>query len=1648
MKKIACLVFLFSLTALAQVNPGTPNFGASDSHEYDTVDLQNLNVVLTVPVMSKSGAIPFSYGLNANYYIYAVATPNAGTRLQANTSGLIGSPGIKVSVTNAQISTKCGNGTATTKLTNWAVIAADGTVHALPTSDYTDSQGCFNASFVDVTTDGSGYTLSVTKNVVNSLYDSGGNNFSNPGINAFITDSNGNTITPSTQTSGYIDTLGLQVLSTAGGSPSQTYSWTDTAGGAPTATLVSSTQERYTNFKCPLTPDNFPSSGNLNTAVDFPDGTSLQMLYEPTGGPYTGDVTGRLSQLTLRDGSSLVSYNYNPSNAANSGLNCTYLVPNSLTRMTGADNFNINYGTTTYTLAFIPTPGGSGNYYETDTVIDPGGNKKVYTFTGFTAYASYSLPTIQALTQVQNYINTGTVQKPVYSSTPTRQDVYCYNGVTSGCATAIVSLPVTERDIYTTLYATSGSTSSTSRLQVQYDGGPSGTLPHYGNVTYLAQYDFGATSPTFQTTTTYGSWNSSTSQCASIGNNVNNKPCQIVMTNGNSTPNTISISRFTYSPQGNLLTKYVSPNGGTSYLSNPTKNVYNSNGTISTAYDVAGNATIYTYDPNSYYCSLTVICGTLSSYPFPTSIKKGGLTTSSTWYAMGGVKRTDTDANVPTGNTTTYSYEENCGSKADPWWRLGSVTDPMSNQVCKAYTATSFSSSFAFGSSVNNTTTTTDGFGRPMLTQKQQGLNSTAYDTVATGYHWGLSASAEDLFSVTTSLPCQGTLGFGGNCPSLETDQDVLGRVVQTAFRGFNSTTNVYTQNDVLTTVGPASSGENVKQVQNEYDGLGRLTSSCAISSTASGNVLCKQNTNTSATGVLTTTSYSSTTGSQTVTSTRGGQPRSRTVDGLGRVTSITTPEGGTTISTYDGTACGSSVSYPGHLTVTSYPNGTVDCFQYNDASGRMTDSEGVTSAGAGYCKRWRYDASSNGVVTPPSGATISNAAGRLVEAETDSCASPITSSSIITDEWFSYDQDGRMTDMWELTPHSTQYYHSKATFYANSAVNTLTLTSPSLYGVTYTLDGEGRWNTLTSATTSVVTGTTYNAAGQPTNINLEGTDNDVYVYDSFDRMTNWIFTVNSVSETGTLTWNPNSTLKQLQVQDGFNAGGSQTCNYNPTNATGTGYDDLGRLVGVDCGSGGWGQTFTYDQFDNLNKAVPTGRTGVTWATNYYSLNNHYSPSTTYTYDGSGNITYDSFNTYAWDGYNKMASTNGSGTNCSSGGRCMVYDAMGRLVEMDYNGGASHTEIWYTQLGKTAYMNGTTISYAYWPAPGGGTLLEVGNQSNLYYMHKDRLGNARVSSGVQTHAIITDRAFAPYGEVYDTFGSTAQQETMFTGDTQDILAGMYDTPNREMNANQGRWFSPDPAGSGWNQYAYATNPNSFTDPSGLCFMCQFGGNDAKGSFTDPYNGELGLFGNWLTFEWSGYDIGQFNNDTAGGSGPAPASGWVAADGGSGAGSGSGVNVFNFDNGYPVTGTPGSDLMADDPGSAPTLGYYCEIDCAAEIEAQDASCPDCQYLQGGLPPPSTPDAPQMTLREAIAREINDIASLGDDEPAPPPPSAATYTVSNGTITPVMPGPPSVTSPSFGIGEFVTSPVFWSVEWKMMNSLFSLYPWTDKGPFSQP
>ncbi len=144
---------------------------------------------------------------------------------------------------------------------------------------------------------------------------------------------------------------------------------------------------------------------------------------------------------------------------------------------------------------------------------------------------------------------------------------------------------------------------------------------------------------------------------------------------------------------------------------------------------------------------------------------------------------------------------------------------------------------------------------------------------------------------------------------------------------------------------------------------------------------------------------------------------------------------------------------------------------------------------------------------------------------------------------------------------------------------------------------------------------------------------------------------MNGSTETGTLTWNANGTLKQLAVVDPFTTGNTETC----TNL----YDDLSRLISNQCGAV-WGQTFTYDVFGNI------GKSGTTSFQPTYNLSNRFStlPVGTPTYDMNGNVLTDGFHTYSWDAAGKTTQIDPAASVVG-----MTYDALGRWVERAAGGG-------------------------------------------------------------------------------------------------------------------------------------------------------------------------------------------------------------------------------------------------------------------------------------------------------------------------------------------------------------------------------------------
>jgi RHS repeat-associated protein len=925
------------------------------------------------------------------------------------------------------------------------------------------------------------------------------------------------------------------------------------------------------------------------------------------------------------------------------------------------------------------------------------------------------------------------------------------------------------------------------------------TYGELGQVTEDKEFDFGSVLVSDHVIT-YGSY--ANGSCTStVGNN---RICTDVVKNGSGT---VAQTNNTYDSLGNLLSSSLLKAGAT-YL---TKSfTYNSNGTINVATDVNGAQTTY----GNYTCNGN----------FPTTVSEPlSLSKSMAWDCNGGVQTSFTDENL---NITSTNFKN--GNSADPFYRPLSVVDPLSNTASLGYTATTLEGAMNFNGSVStlDALTTTDGLGHAIFAQKRQAQGSSSFDSTQTTYGWNSTGPF-----VKQSVPYSGTAAQPAptGTAATTTQYDTLGRPLTVTDGGGGTVSYTYIKNDVLQSVGPTQNF----QKQLEYDGLGRLTSVCEITS-ASGSGSCGQSN--SKAGFLTKYSYDALGNLQTVTQNAqpgaigGAQTRTYVYDGLSRLISESNPEttntgaNGTISYAYDiDTTCGTS---NGDLVKKVDAANNVICYA-RDALHRVT---GVTYPSGPYSastpnKTFVYDATTLSCAHP-------NVRGRLAEAFTGS------SSAKMTDIAYCYSARGETTDAFESTPNSKGTYHTTASYWANGALNVLGGV-PSRNAWTYGVDGEGRpKSAIDGATTNLVTATSYNAASQPTGVSLGSGDSDTYTYDpNTSRMNTYAYNIGSTPKyvTGTLGWNQNSSLGSLVIADAFNAANAQNCGYT--------YDDLARLQSVSCGPTNrdgttWGQAFSYDAFGNISKSVPLSMTGISWLPGY-NTNNHYTLGGT-SYDGNGNLTNDTFNTYAWDADGNTAGINLSG----SAPTAITYDAFDRIVEENNSG--TYKQILYSPTGgKLALMAKQVNNYVFLPLPGGEQATYTG--STIRFRHYDWLGSARFESSMG-EAEYGDAAYAPFGEPY-AIGKTPYLS--FTGQQQDTVSGTYDFLYREYNPVQGRWIRPDPSGlsavnpsnpQSWNRYAYVlNNPLSNVDPLGL--YCDYSDPNDPSSGFDPsqfdYNSNSG-----------------------------------------------------------------------------------------------------------------------------------------------------------------------------------------------------------------
>jgi RHS repeat-associated protein len=1391
-------LLVISGVSATQVLTGTPPFSSIGGGPFDSVNLGNLNVHFLVPVLHKAGrGMPFSYALAYESSVW-VPTNSSGQSTWTPVFNWGWSAQTSAATKTGYVSTSashitCDSGQALI-FGNWVYRDAWGTVHAFAGRIAWNPGNCgvgLAHTFLNAAaTDGSGLTLAASFNSTGGLnpttITTRDGTVMTPPVNSMTgsdkvattaTDTNGNQIT-SDGTGHFYDTLSSATpVLTLGGtgtvSSPNTFTYTPPSGTNVSYTMNYVQYTVATAFGVSGITEYGRQSNALVSSIQLPDGTSYSFTYEQTPGSCTPLANTAAHCVTGRIATVSLPTGGTITYNYSGGSNGIESDGSTagLTRILSPATSCASGGCWQYSRS------GSGSAWTT-TMTDPAANQTVMKFA---KDGSTSNPTFNFY-ETQRQMYQGSVSATACSSVVTNNcllltKITCYSFHYSSCATAAVSSPISATDSYTQL--TNGSTRDSERV---YNSS--------GLVTDAREYNYGvalgappsATYLVLETAITYANYG---------------KPASINVYDWSSgTSVTLASSTFTYDegtpaptsgtpqhvavsgPRGNLTTVSASTSS-TAALSRTY--TYYDTGTPNVTTDVNGAQTSYVYSSLS--------CGNA----FPTTINEPlSLSRLLTWNCTGAVTTQVTDEN---GKNSTSNYTD-----AD-FWRPASLVDQMSNQTNISYTGQTAVETalqnFNGGLSSSDYLNTVDGFGRQILNQRLQGPAASNYDTVEQDYN-------------NIGLPSRTTLPFaalaGGTsstAPAVNTTYDALGRVQTATDANGGAVSYTYVNNDVLQQV---SGGQTFKR-QFEYDGLGRLTSVCEITAGTSawpgGN--CAQSS--PQTGYWTKYDYNALGNLLKVTQNAQGsttQVRLYSYDLLSRLTSETNPESNSVAATYTydtdntcGTSKGDRVKK-----IDTATNVTCTAFDALHRPTIVTYPSGP-NATATPTKTFVYDAAT------VNSKVMQLAKGRLAEAYTGPTASKTT------DLAFSYDADGRIVDFYESTPHSSGYYDVTASYWATGVLDTLK--GVSLPTLTYGLEGEGRQNTVSASSgVSPVSSTSYNTTGQVTDVTFGSSDPVHFGFDSnTGRMTQYKLTINGTATHGDPTWNANGTLGSLAITDSFNASDAQTCNY--------GYDDLSRLASVDCGAAHWQQNFTYDPFGNVTKTVPTGATGISFNPGY-DLKNRYT--SIGAYDSNGNLTNDGTDhIYAWD-------VDGNSVTLDS--RSIVYDALGREVELQNSG--TNTEFVYGPTGKLALMNGQTQTKAYVALPGGTQVKYIGNAISTYRL-PDWLGSLRIGSN-PNRTYSWGIAFAPFGEQYASSGGPALS---FTGEqgTADSITDEYDFLYRKFHSAQGRWVSPDPAGlsaadttnpQSWNRYAYVlSNPLALTDPTGLCAALDYTYTDENGS---------------------------------------------------------------------------------------------------------------------------------------------------------------------------------------------------------------------------
>ncbi len=1414
---ISMLSLVASGVASAQVPTGTPPFGSFGGGP-DVINLANLNAHLTIPVLHKPGrGLNFNFDLNYDSSVWIPVTSSGTTSWQPAAAWGFSSSAFKIgnitnSVTISQTTCLDQHHLPHTETTwhysNWAYTDAFGTRHQFGgTSTHEDGCHIGSGGFTETALDGSGFSLT-TNGAGGSLYGTDGSLISapinNPAASGSATDRNGNQISYTSATGVFTDTLGTKALTVAGSAPNPvTYSYLAPSGAPATFTVRFTALTVQTKFGCtsPAIGEYGPTSQNLVSEIDLPDGAKYSFTYEGTPG-VSGNVTGRLASVTFPTGGS-ISYAYT---GGNNGINCS--------------------DGTTPILTRTVTPGGAWTYARTGTapattttITDPLSNDSVIQF--------------QGIYETQRDVYQGSPPGTLLGTTYT-----CYNAATSPCNSTAITLPINSRAVITSL-PSAGSTTLQSKSVALYNG--------VGGSTEIDTYAFGSgappTTPSSKTLITYASLGNITafSQTVTVQDGSGQTLSKVNYNYDETTP--------VAAPTGTSQLTSVSGSRGNltsvqrcSVIPSCTSNLkttmtYDTAGQLQTLKDPKLNQTNFSYTDNFYTDNSSdpvkpkAYSSTAPTDAFVTKVTPPLIGAANFgYYIYSGQLATSTDQN----SNDAYTHFQ------DSLSRLTSAFGPLSPGGNRPWTLNVYASTDTQADTYLGITDTTasascsscrhdqallDGLGRPItqsLINDPEGATSvtTAYDQL--GRVKNSSHPARSTSSTTDGIETPTYDAVGRTIKMTHPD----GTFSQTLYGAAVSGTGVRTtQLCSSATYGLGfpvlAIDEAGKKREVWTDGLGRTIEVDEPDSTGALNS-------------ATCSTFDSL--GNLLTIVHGSQTHTYAYDTLSRVNSVTIPE----LANSSGSNCAVTYTYDNNSNVLTQtapaPNqttctSTVTITLSYDALNRVT---GKTYSDGSPAVKYGYDGVAlTGCTTTPPTLADSNPKGQ----RTSMCDSSGATS-------WAHDATGKI-----LTEMRNILGVTKTISYVYNLDGSIaTTTYPSGKVVTYTVSNAQRLTAANDVANSVQFAIT--ASYAPPGVlqgmisgKISGGFGGVTESHTYNKSLEYTST-QATSSAGTalnLTLNynlpggDNSTV--TSITNNVDNGRTQSFAYDPLNRILSA--SSGATSGVDC----WGQNFgpdgqsADDSVANMTKinsgtqTAPPCPFGLFNAT--VDANNHINTDSTYAYDALGNMTKDGSGTgylYTFDDEGRLTLASGM----TGGPYCYVYDGNGLRVAK--------------KSGATTCASGT-VTKLYWRSIAGDSLAETdssGSTTNaayneyvfftgrriasrngtggVFYYFADALGSTRTITDA-SGKLCYDADFSPYGQEMSHSGTlqttACPPNYKFTGYERDPETGLDYAFARYYSSRLGRFLSTDPlAGASGpqslNAYAYTNNnPTNLIDPLGL-----------------------------------------------------------------------------------------------------------------------------------------------------------------------------------------------------------------------------------------